>query len=190
MIWRDAEANWLPFLALVLVLVFWQKGLYAERERRGGIGQIVVVARRRRRAHASRSAIGTGYHFSTFAIFPTALVFTTVLIGTLRASYDIVTRDIFRLTGLKRRAVLVGAGDNVARLHASLGRGRGGVEYEFLGAIAPSQAGVDLPVPRQLRGASARCSRRTTLDELIVTDSDLDAEQLLRLSDEANSAAA
>ncbi len=41
LIWRDAEANWLPFLALVLVLVFWQKGLYAERERRGGIGQIV-----------------------------------------------------------------------------------------------------------------------------------------------------
>ena len=58
LIWRDAEANWLPFLALVLVLVFWQKGLYAEREHRGGIGQIVsalvvvAVARARvRRRH-------------------------------------------------------------------------------------------------------------------------------------------
>jgi len=28
-----AEGNWLPFVALVTVLVFWQAGLYAERER-------------------------------------------------------------------------------------------------------------------------------------------------------------
>jgi hypothetical protein len=32
----DAEADWLPFLTLITVLVFWQAGLYAERERRGG----------------------------------------------------------------------------------------------------------------------------------------------------------
>ena len=161
LIWRDAEAKWLPFLALVLALVFWQKGLYAEREHRGGIGQIVsslaVVA-----VLTLAFGIGTGYHFSTFAIFPTALVFTTVLIGTLRASYDIVTRDIFRLTGLKRRAVLVGAGDNLARLHASLGRGRGGVEYDFLGAIAPSQPAVDVAGSRHRRRLAATCSRRTT----------------------------
>ena len=78
---------------------------------------------------------------------------------------------------MKRRAVLVGAGDNLARLHAGLGPGRGGVEYDFLGAIAPSQPPVDLPflgnvdeVPRVLE--------KYDLDELIVTDSDLDAEQL------------
>src|ERR687894_3242781 len=39
-IWR-AETNWLPFLGLVMVLVFWRAGLYAERERRGGAGKIV-----------------------------------------------------------------------------------------------------------------------------------------------------
>src|SRR5580765_268873 len=145
LIWRDAESEWLPFLALVLILVFWQKGLYAERERRAGIGQIVsglvVVA-----VLALAFGIGTGYHFSTFAIFPTGLVLTTVLIGTLRASYDLVTRDIFRMTGLTRRAVLVGAGGNVSNLHRMLGRARGGVDYRFLGAIAPEQDGVDVPV--------------------------------------------
>jgi exopolysaccharide biosynthesis polyprenyl glycosylphosphotransferase len=183
LIWRDAEEQWLPFLALVLALVFWQKGLYAEREHRGGIGQIVsslvVVA-----ALTLAFGIGTGYHFSTFAIFPTALVFTTVLIGTLRGSYDVVTRDIFRLTGLRRRAVLVGASENLARLHVSLGGGRGGVEYQFLGAIAPSQQGVDLPV----LGSFAELPRvldAYDIDELIVTDSDLDDEQLLQLSEEA-----
>ena len=184
LIWRDAEAEWLPFLALVLALVFWQKGLYAERERRGGIGQIVsslaVVA-----VLALAFGVGTGYHFSTFAIFPTALLFTTVLIGTLRASYDLVTRDIFRLTGLKRRAVLVGAGESLAHLHATLGRGRGGMEYQFLGAIAPSQEQVPLPVIGSFEELP-RVLESYDVDELIVTDSDLDAEQLLRLSDEAH----
>ena len=50
----------------------------------------------------------TGYHFSTYAIFPTALVLTTVLVGVLRASYDVLTKDIFRVAGLRRRAILVG----------------------------------------------------------------------------------
>jgi exopolysaccharide biosynthesis polyprenyl glycosylphosphotransferase len=184
LIWRDSESNWLPFLALVLVLVFWQKGLYAERERRGGIGQIVaalVIVT----ALTFAFVVGTHHRFTTFAIFPTALLFTTVLIGTLRASYHVVTRDIFRLTGLRRRAVLVGTGDNVARLHRSLGPGRGGVEYEFLGAIAPSQAGVDLP---RLGGFEdlPGVLEKYDLDELIVTDSDLEADQLFLLIDEAN----
>ena len=183
LIWRDAESQWLPFLALVLVLVFWQKGLYAERERRAGIGQIVsglvVVA-----VLALAFGIGTGYHFSTFAIFPTGLVFSTALIGTLRASYDLVTRDIFRLTGLRRRAVLVGSGANVSRLHRTLGQTRGGVEYRFLGAVAPSQDDVDVPVLGSL-DELRRVLETYDVDELIVTDSDLDSEQLLDLSDEA-----
>src|ERR671915_1344125 len=39
-IWR-AETSWIPFLGLVMVLVFWRAGLYAERERRGGGGGVV-----------------------------------------------------------------------------------------------------------------------------------------------------
>ena len=168
----------------MLALVFWQKGLYAERERRGGIGQIVsslaLVA-----VLTLAFGIGTGYHFSTFAIFPTGLLFTTVLIGTLRASYDIVTRDIFRVTGLKRRAVLVGAGDSLAHLHTSLGRGRGGMDYQFLGAIAPSPPPIDLPLLGSFEELP-RVLESYDIDELIVTDSGLDSEQLLRLSDDAH----
>ena len=32
----DAEAEWLPFLTLITVLVFWQAGLYAERNGAAG----------------------------------------------------------------------------------------------------------------------------------------------------------
>src|SRR5215469_4392413 len=35
LIW-DQAANWLPFLILVLILVFWRAGLYARRELREG----------------------------------------------------------------------------------------------------------------------------------------------------------
>ena len=38
--WQAVE-EWLPFLALITMLVFWQGGLYAEREARAGIGRIL-----------------------------------------------------------------------------------------------------------------------------------------------------
>ncbi len=129
--------------------------------------------------------IGTGYHFTTFAIFPTALIFTALLVGVLRASYDVVTKDIFRLTGLKRRAVLVGASENIAHLRASLGQGRNGIAYDFLGAIAPSQVGVELPVLGTLDDLP-RVLASYELDELIVTDSDFGEDELLRLVDAAH----
>jgi exopolysaccharide biosynthesis polyprenyl glycosylphosphotransferase len=183
-IWRDAEATWLPFLALITLLVFWRNGLYAERDRRSGLGRIVsslVLVT----VLTLAFGIGTGYHFSTFAIFPTALVFTTSLIGVLRASYDVLTKDIFRVAGLKRRAVLVGASENLAHLHASLGQGRSGIEYDFVGAIAPAQEGVDVPVLGTLEELP-RVLAEFELDELIVTDSDFDEQELLRLVDDAH----
>jgi exopolysaccharide biosynthesis polyprenyl glycosylphosphotransferase len=59
------------------------------------------------------------------------------------------------------------------------------MEYQFLGAIAPSQQGVDLPVLGTLEDLP-RVLETYDVDELIVTDSDLDADQLLRVSDEAH----
>ena len=38
--WQAVE-EWLPFLALITLLVFWQGGLYANREVRAGIGRIL-----------------------------------------------------------------------------------------------------------------------------------------------------
>jgi exopolysaccharide biosynthesis polyprenyl glycosylphosphotransferase len=186
LIWRDAEAKWLPFLALITLLVFWRNGLYAEREYRAGFGRIVsslVLVT----VLTLAFGIGTGYHFSTYAIFPTALVLTTLLVGVLRASYDVLTKDIFRVAGLRRRAVLVGSGENIAHLRATLGQGRNGIAYEFLGAVAPSQQGVDLPVLGTLDDLP-RVLASHVADELIVTDSDFGEEELLRVIDVAHRA--
>ncbi len=180
----DAEANFLPFLALITVLIFWQGGLYAPREFRAGFGRIVsslvVVA-----TLTIAFGLGTGYHFSTFGIFPTALVLTASLIALFRASYDSVTGLLLRASGVRRRAVLVGEGDHLAHLHDTLGSGRGGIDYEFLGVIATQAEGLPLP---HLGGLSALPGilDEFDVDELIVTDSDLSEEELLATVEQAH----
>src|SRR5213080_1563250 len=121
----ETESNWLPFLTVITVLVFWVGGLYRRRELRAGVGQIVLsmvlVA-----VITLAFGLGTGYHFTTYALTPTALVLCAVFIGILRASYDVVTRDVLRLAGVRRRAVLVGEGKRLEHLLGTIGSARSG----------------------------------------------------------------
>ena len=68
----STETNWLPFLTVITVLVFWVGGLYRRRELRAGLGQIVsslvLVA-----VITLAFGLGTGYHFTTYGLTPTAL---------------------------------------------------------------------------------------------------------------------
>jgi exopolysaccharide biosynthesis polyprenyl glycosylphosphotransferase len=180
----DTETNWLPFLTVVTVLVFWVGGLYRRRELRAGLGQVVfslgLVA-----VITLAFGLGTGYHFTTYGLTPTALVLTACFIGILRASYDVLTRDVLRLTGARRRTVLVGEGDQLAELRRSLGTGRSGIEYEFLGAVASGGETGGLPV---LGGPDAitRILREQDVHELIVTDGGLSERELFELVEEAH----
>src|SRR3954469_25282362 len=140
----ETETDWLPFLTVITVLVFWVGGLYRRRESRSGLGQIVfslmLVA-----VITLAFGLGTGYHFPTYGLTPTALVVTAVFIGVMRASYDLLTRDVLQLAGVRRRAILVGVGDELARLRRTLGSDRSGIRYEFLGAVAPGGDTGSLP---------------------------------------------
>ena len=159
-----AEGKWLPFVALVTVLVFWQAGLYAERERRAGFGRIVssliVVT-----LLVLAFGLGTGHDFTTFGIIPTSLVLTIVLDGLLRASYDAISREALHVLGVRRRAIVVGEGEHLDHLLRTLGSVRGGIEYEFVGVVSgaahPTRA---LPAARRARrlagGARAVPGRR------------------------------
>ncbi len=182
-LWQ-AETEWLPFLTLVTVLVFWQAGLYAERERRTGFGRIVgslvLVG-----AITLIFALGTGHRFSTYGLAPTAVVLASVSIGLLRGSYDILTGDLLKLAGVRRRAVLVGNGDSLVRLRRALGRGRGGIDYEFIGAISSSAEAGGLPVLGEL-SALPRVLATRDVNELIVTDSDFSDRQLVEVVEEAH----
>src|SRR5262249_28060974 len=182
-LWQ-AETDWLPFLILVTVLVFAQGNLYADRERRPGMGRIVsslllVVL------VALAFGLGTGHKFSTYGLAPTAFVLTTVLISLGRAAYDGVTGKLLRRVGVRRRALLVGAGEHLTRLHAMLGRGRPGIAYEFVGGLAPEPDGIELPLLGDLK-ALPRVLATHRVDEVILADSEFGERELLETVEQAH----
>ena len=182
-LWQ-AETDWLPFLILVTLLVFAQGDLYAERERRPGIGKIVsslllVVL------VALAFGLGTGHRFSTYGLAPTAFVLTAVVISLLRGSYDAVTGNLLRRLGVRRRALLVGAGDHLTHLHEMLGRERSGIDYEFVGVLAPEPDGIDLPLLGDLR-ALGRVLATHQVDEVILADFDFEERELLETVEQAH----
>ena len=168
----ETESEWLPFLALITVLVFWRGGLY------GGASSAPASARSSRRSCSWRVitlafGIGTGYHFTTFGLFADRAVVTTAFfIGVLRASYEVLTRDVLRLSGHARRRVLVGEGEQLARLRRTLGAGP---QRHSLRVPRRDRSGAARPATCRCSAASTSCracSASTTSDELIVTDGD------------------
>lgn len=180
----DTETDWLPFLTVITVLVFWVGGLYRRRESRAGVGQIVfslvLVA-----AITLAFGLGTSYHFTTYGLTPTALVITTLFIALLRSSYEVLTRDVLQLAGVRRRAILVGAGDQLTKLRNALGSDRSGIRYEFVGAVAPDGDTGALPLLGGL-DAVPHILREHAVHELIVTDSGFTERELLELVEEAH----
>ena len=165
--WQAVE-EWLPFLALITLLVFWQGGPVCEPRGAGRDrpdspvarprGPVDRGVRRRLGARSTRSASS-----------PTAVVTTTIAIGVLRASYEAVTRDVLRVAGVRRRAVLVGKGEHLLDLRRALGSGRGGINYAFEGAVVSDATDPGL---RVLGGIDALPDvlEQTPMDELIVTE--------------------
>ena len=182
-LWR-VETDWLPFLALITALVFSRAELYAERERRPGFGRIlsslVLVA-----VITLAFALGTGHHFATFGLAPTAVVFCAVAISALRASYEAITQDLLRALGARRYALLVGSGESLVRLHRGLGSGRSGIDFEFVGAIGSSADGLALPLLGDLRDLPGVLAARR-VDEMIVIDSDFSERELLEIVSHAH----
>jgi len=179
------ESNWLPFLSVVTVLVFWHNGLYASREQRSGAGRVVsslllvtVVT--------LAFAIGSGYPHTTYGLYAIAFVLAVAVIGGLRASYEILTRDMWRIAGVKRRAVLLGENDRLVDLRRALGLGRSGIDYDFLGALTPD--GTEDPLLTVLGsvGEVESVLARLHPDELIVSGAGLDDHALLEVVDLAH----
>jgi exopolysaccharide biosynthesis polyprenyl glycosylphosphotransferase len=175
----EAEEQWLPFLTLITFLVFWQAGLYAERERRAGVGRVVssvaLVA-----VITLVFAWGVDHQFGTYGLAPTAVVFCAAIIALLRASYDRITQDVLRMSGVRRRAVLVGNGDSVTHLLHTLGEARGGIDYTFVGALTPSRDGIGLPRLGALDDLG-NVLVDNEIDELIVNGADVREQQLVDL---------
>ncbi len=169
----DAPQEWLPFVVLITLLVFWRAGLYAPRDRRPGVGSVasalLVVG-----VLTVGFAVASGHAFETYGYAPTAFVLSVLLIGLLRASYESVTRDVIRLARVRRRTALVGDADQVAELRRMLGWSRNGIEYEFVGDAAPSAEAVAEMLDRQ------------RVDELVLADPSLDEREALEIVEQAH----
>src|SRR5689334_15366269 len=103
----DAESEWLPFLVLLMLLVFWRNRLYGPRELREGAGKVVasvaLVA-----ALTLAFAIGTSQHITTFGLYVVGAVSVAVMISLLRWSYETLTGAVLREAGVRRRVLFVG----------------------------------------------------------------------------------
>src|SRR4051812_10661545 len=166
------ETDWLAFLLLLLVLVFWRAGLYAPRELREGAGRVVpsvfLVS-----ALSLVFAIGTGQEFTTFGLYIAGAALVAALISGFRWSYDVVTEVLLRRLGARRRVVLVGDEEQVGSLRESLGSTRSGIDYAFVG---------ETPAGPELYELIAR----EPVDEIVVADAGLEEAELLELVDRAH----
>jgi exopolysaccharide biosynthesis polyprenyl glycosylphosphotransferase len=186
LLWREGARDWLPFLVPITLLVFWHAGLYAERERRAGLGRVlsslVLVA-----AVTVAFALGNGHDFTTYGLLPTGVVTCTLAIGLLRAAYDSLVVELQRALKVRRRALLVGRPESVAGLHRTLtAAARGGVRYDFAGVV-----GEDAPPGLQQLGSLERLApiiEQARPDELILTEGDFDEETVLDIVEAAHRA--
>jgi exopolysaccharide biosynthesis polyprenyl glycosylphosphotransferase len=170
LLWNQ-ESDWLPFLVLLLLLVFWRNHLYGPRELREGAGKVVasVVLVT---ALSLAFAIGTDQHFTTFGLYAVAAVTVAISIIVLRWSYESISGFALRELGVRRRVLLVGGGAQVEHLRATLGSSRSGIDYEFAGHVAPGPA-----VLTALEGEE--------LDEVIVADDEIQESLLLEIVEAA-----
>jgi exopolysaccharide biosynthesis polyprenyl glycosylphosphotransferase len=171
LLWNH-ETDWLPFLILMQILVFWQAGLYKPRETREAAARVVpsvfLVA-----ALALVFAIGTGQHFTTFGLYIVGALFVAILIGVFRGSYELVTGILLRAAGVRRKAMLVGDAAQRERLRETLGGSRGGIEYDFVGE-ADLGEGFEQALASQ------------SLDEIVVADAGIDEPRLLAVVEAAH----
>ncbi len=174
LLWNAGPAEWLPFLIPVMLLIFWQAGLYARRERRAGFGRVasslLLVA-----LITLAFGVGTGYDFTTSGLIPTACVTSALVIGGLRAAYDSLTLELQRVLHVRRRVLLVAGGEGLAKLHRLLSASGRMVAYEFVGSFEP---GRDGSLEERLG--------QTRPDEIILNEGDLGEEMLLDLVDTAH----
>lgn len=183
LLWREGPAEWLRFAAPITVLVFAQAGLYRTREYRPGAGRIlaclIAVA-----LIVLAFGIGTGYDFTTSGLIPTSVVMSAVAISLLRAAYESASLELLRAVGIRRRVVLVGEGESLARLRRSLSASRGGLSYEFAGAVA----GESVPGLRLLgsRDELPLVLERVRPDEVILAEADFDERTVLEVVEQAH----
>ena len=120
--WEQSK-DYVPFAFLVASLLFARSGLYAERSQRPGLTRIVASLFQTTLV-ALIFAVVNGEEFSSYYIFYGTLFFSVAYVSTARFAYEQGTGALLSAAGYKRRAILVGTGEQIeAVAHALLASG-------------------------------------------------------------------
>jgi exopolysaccharide biosynthesis polyprenyl glycosylphosphotransferase len=176
----------LPFVILIVGLVFAKNGLYRSRESRPG-GAAIVASLAFSTLIVALFALVTGREFNSYATFFVTFVLAVVLVTGLRASYDSATLALMRSLGMRRRTLLAGRSEALEELYSALARPLGGPEPEMIGTVSDAPQLVsglqqlgemsDLPaLVRELRP-----------DDLVLAGAELPDSALLELADACRS---
>ena len=184
-LWQEAT-DVLPFIVLIVGLVFAKNGLYRSRESRPG-GASIVASLAFSTLIVALFALVTGREFNSYATFFVVFALSVVLDTALRASYDSATLSLMRSLGMRRRTLLAGRAEALDELFEALSAPLGGPEPEMLGTVSDSPVLVsglgslgvmdDLPaLVRELRP-----------DDLVLAGAELPDSALLELADACRS---
>src|SRR4051812_42987233 len=111
-----------PLAILVTWLLFARSDLYADRAVRPGFTRI-VASMFQVTLVILVYAVAEGSHFSSYYIFYGSLFFSLAYLSAFRWLFDRVSGWALRAAGYRRRAVIVGKGDQIAAGAPALGGG-------------------------------------------------------------------
>jgi exopolysaccharide biosynthesis polyprenyl glycosylphosphotransferase len=111
-----------PLAILVTLLLFARSGLYSDRAVRPGFTRI-VASLVQVTFIILVYAIVEGGHFSSYYIFYGSLFFALAYVSTFRWLFNLATGAALRAAGYRRRAVIVGKGEQIDRVAHALGGG-------------------------------------------------------------------
>ena len=131
----SAEAEWLPFIALVAFLVFAKNGLYRDREIRPS-GGAVVSSLALTTLVVLLYARGIGMQFHTYWIFIFTFLASAVLVPLMRESYELALVTGLRALGVRRRVLVCGSPRDARVVEAALRRGHSGALVETVARVA------------------------------------------------------
>jgi exopolysaccharide biosynthesis polyprenyl glycosylphosphotransferase len=111
-----------PLAILVTLLLFARSGLYSDRAVRPGFTR-VVASLVQVTFIVLAYAVVQGQQFSSYYIFYGSLFFALVYVSVLRWMFDRASGAALRAAGYRRRAVIVGKGDQIDAVAHALGGG-------------------------------------------------------------------
>ncbi len=180
----EQTLNFFPFAGLVTVLLFARSNMYADRGERPGftrilatLFQVAVVS--------LLFAIVNGQQFSSYYLFYGSFFFALAYVGGFRYLYERASGLLLRAAGYRRRAAIVGVGENIEAVAKALGAGAHPT-VDVIGFVSLR--------PRPENGIRSLGSladiglaiESNRIDEVIVADQDFPERELLELVDRAH----